>query len=281
MLIIIKQLLCWENTSFYKRLSTWNIEEKNKAGSWIWKFVWELVKFRNYFKLETLSQGLSMSLRFCFSPVSNYCLWEKYFLLTINRKYSPFPWKCRRRDIIWPDIIYCQWKLCKVVLMFIEAVLLLLSCRSRRVSGLFWFVGAWSGRGRAPATNAGLATTKLQQRPEKTVHTIVMSSLKNHFYIPQKFIRHWNGIYTKISLLVCKSVFHFLWPRVCWSCVVSSGPCVSRADTGAGARAGRENAGDWVTGGARGGEDRYTGTGGKGTWPTYLPGAYYIELHQT
>ena len=155
MLIIIKQLLCWENTSFYKRLSTWNIEEKNKAGSWIWKFVWELVKLRNYFKLETLSQGLSMSLRFCFSPVSNYCLWEKYFLLTINRKYSPFPWKCRRRDIIWPDIIYCQWKLCKVVLMFIEAVLLLLSCRSRRVSGLFWFVGAWSGRGRAPPLMPG------------------------------------------------------------------------------------------------------------------------------
>lgn len=130
----------------------------------------------------------------------------------------------------------------------------------------------WPGPG--TATNAGLATTKLQHRSEKTVHSIIMT-----FLISRKSLSgsRWNGIYAQIPLIVCNC--HFCWPRLCWSCVVSSGPCVSRADTGAGA--GRENAGDWVTGGARGGEDRYTGTRGKGTWPTYLPGAYYIELHQT
>ena len=43
----------------------------------------------NYFKLETLSQGLSMSLRSCFSSASNYCLRGER--LSLDNKSQVFP----------------------------------------------------------------------------------------------------------------------------------------------------------------------------------------------
>ena len=57
-----------------------------------------------------------------------------------------------------------------------------------------------------------------------------------------------------------------------WCCVVS----MVRAYHGPDTEPEPGNAGDWVTGGAEGRRIDTRGPRGKGTWPTYLPGACYI-----
>ena len=103
---------------------------------------------------------------------------------------------------------------------------------------------------------------------------------------------HLCAIFLTNILILCPCVLvETLWPEfvrfdlhsrpVCsifsgrdcgWCCVVS----MVRAYHGPDTEPEPGNAGDWVTGGAEGRRIDTRGPRGKGTWPTYLPGACYV-----
>ena len=94
----------------------------------------------NYFKLETLSQGLSMSLRSCLSSASNYCLRGERLSLDNKSQVFPVSLKVEEEGHYLLPVKALQ----SCINVYWSCIII-----SRRVSGLFWFVGLWSGRSRA------------------------------------------------------------------------------------------------------------------------------------